>query len=416
MESKLIVRLHMVDEDFAWRLAQELVRIDSSDPGAYEDEIERYIKALVEAQLERLSHPVLHAVQVEELEVLPGRRNLMITVPAVSDEARLVYICHMDTVTLGDGWEADTPPLGAIVRDDKLYGRGSCDMKGGLACAIAALVHTLERVAADGTLPRRGFSLICSVDEEDFMRGSEAAINAGWVGSREWVLDTEPTDGQIQVAHKGRTWFEIEMAGVTAHASQPWKGADAVAAMAEVVCSLRRAFAALPAHDEPGPSTITFGQIEGGYRPYVVPDHAKVWVDMRLTPPTDTTAATRMVEQAIVAAEAAVPGCHGSYTVTGDRPAIERDPASPLLAALKCAADDVTGTDTTVGFFTGYTDTAVIAGKTGNRNCMSYGPGSLALAHKPNEYVPHADIARCQQVLIALADNTLWGADSQVGA
>ena len=123
-----------------------------------------------------------------------------------------------------------------------------------------------------------------------------------------------------------------------------------------------------------------------------------------------------MVEQAIADAEAAVPGCHGSYTVTGDRPAIERDPNSPLLAALKCAADDVTGADTTVGFFTGYTDTAVIAGKTGNRNCMSYGPGSLALAHKPNEYVPHADIVRCQQVLIALADNTLWGADSQVGA
>ena len=406
----------MVDEDFAWRLAQELVRIDSSDPGAYEDEIERYIKALVEAQLERLSHPVLHAVQVEELEVLPGRRNLKVTVPGQSDEAQLVYICHMDTVTLGDGWEADTPPLGAVVRNDRLYGRGACDMKGGLACAIAALVHTLERVAADGALPCRGFSLICSVDEEDFMRGSEAAIDAGWVGSREWVLDTEPTDGQIQVAHKGRTWFEIEMAGLTAHASQPWKGADAVAAMAEVVCSLRRTFATLPVHDELGPSTITFGQIEGGYRPYVVPDHAKVWVDMRLTPPTDTTAAINMVEQAIAAAEDAVPGCHGSYTVTGDRPAIERDPGSPLLAALKHATDDMTGVDTAVGFFTGYTDTAVIAGKTGNRNCMSYGPGSLALAHKPNEYVPHADIVRCQQVLIALADNALWDASGQVGA
>lgn len=58
----------------------------------------------------------------------------------------------------------------------------------------------------------------------------------------------------------------------------------------------------------------------------------------------------------------------------------------------------------------------VIAGKTGNRNCMSYGPGSLALAHKPNEYVPHADIVRCQNVLIALADNTLWDASGQVGA
>lgn len=406
----------MVDEDSAWRLAQELVRIDSSDPGAYEDEIERFIKRLIEEQLAQLSSSALHAVQVEELEVLPRRRNLMVTVPGLSDEPRLVYICHMDTVTLGDGWDADIPPLGTVVRNDKLYGRGACDMKGGLACAIAALVHTLERAAARGELPRRGFSLICSVDEEDFMRGSEAAIDAGWVGSREWVLDTEPTDGQIQVAHKGRTWFEIEIAGVTAHASQPWKGADAVAAMAEVICALRRAFMALPVHDELGPSTITFGQIEGGYRPYVVPDHAKVWVDMRLTPPTDTAAVTRMVEQAIAAAEAAVPGCHGSYTVTGDRPAIERDPGSPLLAALKHAADGVTGADTAVGFFTGYTDTAVIAGKTGNRNCMSYGPGSLALAHKPNEYVPHADIARCQNVLVALADNTLWDADSQVGA
>lgn len=406
----------MVDKDLAWRLAQELVRIDSSDPGAYEGEIEQHIKGLVEAYIAKLDLPALGAAEVRELEVLPGRRNLMVTVPGLSDEPRLVYICHMDTVTLGDGWDAGIPPLGAIVRDDKLYGRGACDMKGGLACAIAALVHTLERVAADGALPRRGFSLIRSVDEEDFMRGSEAAIDAGWVGSREWVLDTEPTDGQIQVAHKGRTWFEIEMTGVTAHASQPWKGADAVAAMAEAVCSLRHAFAALPVHDELGPSTITFGQIEGGYRPYVVPDHAKVWVDMRLTPPTDTAAATRMVEQAIAGAEAAVPGCHGSYTVTGDRPAIERDPSSPLLAALKRAADDVTGTDTTVGFFTGYTDTAVIAGKTGNRNCMSYGPGSLALAHKPNEYVPHVDIVRCQQVLIALADNTLWDASGQVGA
>lgn len=97
----------MVDTDFAWRLTQGLVRIDSSDPGAYEGEIERYIKALVEERLAQLSHPVLDAVQIAEHEVLPGRRNLMVTVPGLSDEPRLVYICHMDTVTLGDGWDAD---------------------------------------------------------------------------------------------------------------------------------------------------------------------------------------------------------------------------------------------------------------------------------------------------------------------
>ena len=74
--------------------------------------------------------------------------------------------------------------------------------------------------------------------------------------------------------------------------------------------------------------------------------------------------------------------------MTGDRPAIERDPNSPLLAALKRAADDVTDADVPASFFTGCTDTAVIAGKTGNHNCMSYGPGSLVLTHKPNEPEP----------------------------
>ena len=74
--------------------------------------------------------------------------------------------------------------------------------------------------------------MICSVDEEDFMRGVEAAIKAGWVTKDDWILDTEPTDGQIQVAHKGRTWFELTITGITAHASNPWKVADAIAAMA----------------------------------------------------------------------------------------------------------------------------------------------------------------------------------------
>lgn len=124
----------MVDENFARRLAQDLVKIDSSDPGAYEGGIEHFIKRLIEKQLAQRDSPALDAVQIKEFEVLPGRHNLMVTVPGLSDEPRLVYICHMDTVTLGDGWDADTPPLGATVRDDKLYGRGACDMKGSQAC------------------------------------------------------------------------------------------------------------------------------------------------------------------------------------------------------------------------------------------------------------------------------------------
>ena len=395
----------MVDDQFAWRLAGELVRIESTDPGTYEDAIEKHIKQLVERHVATLPGWLSEAIRTTEVEALPDRRDLMIRVAGTGDEPALIYSCHMDTVTLGDGWDDATPALGGVVASDRLYGRGACDMKGGLACALAALFSLLDEAAAKGSLPRRAFALLLSVDEEDFMRGIEAAIAAGLVGADEWVVDTEPTDGQVQVAHKGRTWFEVTMTGQTAHASQPWKGADAVAAMAEVVCELRRWCAGLPEHHELGRSTVTFGQIEGGYRPYVVPDSCKLWVDMRLVPPASTASARAAVEAAIAHAEERVPGNRGSYEITGDRPPIERDPGSPLLAALLSAAEEE-GAPAEVGFFTGYTDTAVIAGTCGNKNCMSYGPGSLALAHKPNEYVPRADVLRVQRVLTRLALDT----------
>lgn len=396
------------NEDAAWKLARELVQIDSSDPGAYEGEIERHIRTWLRQRIENLPESLASRVSIDELEVLPGRTELMATIPGATDEPRLVFICHMDTVTLGDGWDDDIDPLSGLIRDDRLYGRGACDMKSGLASAMVAFEATLDKMARTGKLPRRGLSLICSVDEEDFMRGVEAAIKQGWVGTSEWVVDTEPTDSQIQVAHKGRTWFELTMQGVTAHASQPWKGADAIAAMAVAINQIRREIGSQPVHDELGRSTVTFGQIEGGYRPYVVPDSCKVWIDMRLVPPCDTQAATEIVQDAIAAAENEVEGCHGSFIITGDRPAVERDPASPLLAELLESTAEVTGTSAEVGIFTGYTDTAVIAGTCQNHNCMSYGPGSLALAHKPNEYVPHEDVRRAQAVLTRLAERVCW--------
>ncbi|MEE1371749.1 MAG: M20 family metallopeptidase, partial [Parolsenella sp.] len=368
----------------------------------------RHIRAWLRQRIDNLPESLASRVSIDELEVLPGRTELMATIPGTTDEPRLVFICHMDTVTLGDGWDDGIDPLSGLIRDDRLYGRGACDMKSGLASAMVTFEATLDKMARTGKLPRRGLSLICSVDEEDFMRGVEAAIKQGWVGTSEWVVDTEPTDSQIQVAHKGRTWFELTMQGVTAHASQPWKGADAIAAMAVAINHIRREIGSQPAHDELGRSTVTFGQIEGGYRPYVVPDSCKVWIDMRLVPPCDTQAATKIVKDAIAAAENEVEGCHGSFVITGDRPAVERDPASPLLAELLESTADVTGTSAEVGIFTGYTDTAVIAGTCQNHNCLSYGPGSLALAHKPNEYVPHEDVRRAQAVLTRLVERVCW--------
>ena len=378
---------------------KQLVRLDSSNPGNYEKEIKDYIELLLPKE----------GVVISTSEVLPNRYNLMAEIEGEIKTPAMIFICHMDTVMLGEDWTKD--PLGAEEIDGKIYGRGACDMKSGLACAISAFCE-IAREVKEGKKLKHSLKLICSADEEDFMRRVEKAIADGWVQKEDWIMDTEPTNGQIQVAHKGRTWFEITMDGITAHASTPWKGADANAAMAEVIREIRLSIESLKPHEDLGISTVTFGQIQGGYRPYVVPDHCTVWVDMRLVPPTDTKMAEEIVKQAIHKAEQTIVGVKGHYKITGDRPYVEKDENSYLLHQLKQCADEVTGEDTKISFFPGYTDTAVIAGTLGNRNCMSYGPGNLELAHKPDEWVAIEDIVRCEKVLKKLA-RTMTGQQSE---
>ena len=378
---------------------KQLVRLDSSNPGNYEKEIKDYIESIFPKE----------GVVISTSEVLPNRYNLMAEIEGEIKTPAMIFICHMDTVMLGEDWTKD--PLGAEEIDGKIYGRGACDMKSGLACAISAFCE-IAREVKEGKKLKHSLKLICSADEEDFMRGVEKAIADGWVQKEDWIMDTEPTNGQIQVAHKGRTWFEITIDGITAHASTPWKGADANAAMAEVIREIRLSIENLKPHEDLGISTVTFGQIQGGYRPYVVPDHCTVWVDMRLVPPTDTKMAEEIVKQAIHKAEQTIVGVKGHYKITGDRPYVEKDENSYLLHQLKQCADEVTGEDTKISFFPGYTDTAVIAGTLGNRNCMSYGPGNLELAHKPDEWVAIEDIVRCEKVLKKLA-RTMTGQQSE---
>lgn len=380
-------------------LTRELVRVDSSDPGAFEGEIGAYIEQWLAKNTD---------AQILRDEVLPGRFNLLARLEDESSKGKppLVFICHMDTVTLGEGWT--TPPLGAELREGRVYGRGACDMKSGLACALMAFRQISLQARACPLC--RPFYFIGSVDEEDFMRGAEQAILKGWVTADSLILDTEPTGGQIQVAHKGRAWFQLTVTGVTAHASTPWKGADAIAAMAEVLVSIRSQAASLPVDPDLGPTTVTFGQINGGYRPYVVPDSCTVSIDMRLAPPATIQTARSILDYAISLAKSKIPGISASYTVTGDRPSIEKDPDSFLLSQLKAACREATGEEPVVATFPGYTDTAVIAGTLHNPNCMSYGPGNLELAHKPDEWVDCRDILRCEKVLTRLARSLVFPA------
>ena len=174
----------------AWELTGQLVEIDSSDPGAYEGAIEKWIFRWLEQRIGEYAGDLADQIRLEESEVLPGRFNIMARIPGREPGPGLIYICHMDTVMLGDGWNADTPALGAVVKERRLYGRGACDMKSGLACALTAFSQAVRLGGETGQLPKRSFAFIGTVDEEDFMRGVETAIREGWVHRDDWMLDT----------------------------------------------------------------------------------------------------------------------------------------------------------------------------------------------------------------------------------
>ncbi len=378
------------------QLCQALVRIDSSNPGAYEAGMTAYIEKLAEKYLPA-------AVRIETAEVLPERSNIMLTLPGES-EKELVLICHQDTVPLGPDWTRD--PLGATVEEGRLYGRGSCDMKGGFAAALAAFLTVAAEYGSRDALPKRTLKLIGSCDEEADMHGAEKAVEMGWVDRNSLVLDTEPTDNSIQTAHKSRFWFSLCMHGKAAHASEPWEGADAIAAMGLAIAALRRKVNALEEDPFLGRTTLTFGQIRGGIHPYQVPAECEVSIDMRVLPQYSMADVQAMILAAAEEAATEIPGIRPELIVTGQRPAVPHYPDSVLLRRLQEAVRQVAG-EPVVKPFPGYTDTAVIAGLTGNENTMSYGPGSLDQAHKPDEFVPIADLHRCRQVYELLMRNFL---------
>ena len=228
----------------------------------------------------------------EMLAVKPSRPDVICRLKGQSDGPRLLLNGHMDTVPPGEGWMHD--PYGAKVEGGRMYGRGTIDMKAGLASILVAAAESKEE-----GLPAKGELIITAVvDEESIDWGTYALIQKGITKGVDLALVSEATDLNLVTAHRGRTVFDVEVHGRAAHSMWPEHGVNAIDNAATLIKSLPKLDS--PNHPKLGRSTVNVLKIEGGQTEVMlVPEHCRMVIDRCLVPGHNSKSALEGLNQLI---------------------------------------------------------------------------------------------------------------------
>ena len=322
------------------------------------------------SQLQRLSVDAQLVGDAARPSVLADVRTAE---PAAST---ILVASHLDTVPV-DGMEI--PPFDPVVDGGKLFGRGACDTKAGMAALVAAL----ERVLSRGIL-RRNLILVGEADEELGSVGVRDVL--AHLGDRrpDWVLATEPTDLRVVHRHKGVVHVRMEARGVACHASNPSAGKNAIVLLSRAALALDALAEKLMAQGDPelGPPTLSVGLLRGGHAPNVVPDHGYLVADRRLLPGESLESARAEFQQAL--AEAGVSDSVELTSCRLEKPTLSTpvDHPAVVCCAAALAAGGREGETAGVAFGTdaGVFEAAGVPG-------VVLGPGSILRAHTAREYV-----------------------------
>ena len=256
-------------------ILKELIRIDSVNPtlvpgGAGEKRIAEFLKSFLTER----------GVEVQLQRVCPDRFNVIAKVQGSGAGPRVLLNGHLDTVSV----EGMVSPFEPVEKEGKIFGRGSQDMKGGLAAATTALVALAE----DRRLFTGEVVLAAVVDEEDQSLGTQYFLSQ-WPKDKafQFALVLEPTDLKLCTAHKGFAWLELTTRGVAAHGSRPQDGVDAIRSMSEVLQELDRLDRHLQGgatHPLLGTGSLHASKIEGGREWSSYPDRCSLRYERRTVP------------------------------------------------------------------------------------------------------------------------------------
>jgi succinyl-diaminopimelate desuccinylase len=328
---------------------------------------------------------------------------------------------HMDVVPSGDGWTVD--PWGGVVRNGRVYGRGSSDMKGGIAAAVFAA----EAVRRAGVDVRGAIEVSGTVDEES---GGFAGV--GWLaehgyirsGATDYVIIPEPLDvDRVCIGHRGVYWGEVTTYGHIAHGSMPFLGVSAIDAMGHVLQGLREELLpSLGSRETRVPvvpdgarratlniNSVEGGQPAGGIQTPCVADRCRLIFDRRFLLEEGFERAKEEIVDVVRRAMTQMPGARFELTDLMVVHPVETPAGSPVIAAVERGIERVLGRRASRVASPGTYDHKHVTRIGGVADCIAYGPGRLELAHQPDEYCDIEDLVNATKVL-ALSLLDLLGA------
>jgi acetylornithine deacetylase len=367
---------------------RELIAIDSVNPslvvgGAGEKEIAQAVAVEMRAI----------GMDVEITEAAPGRPNVVGVLEGKRKGKSLMFCGHIDTV----GVEGMKNPFDPKIRDGKVYGRGSQDMKGG----VAAMIDAARKLSVSGKMNAGRLIVAAVADEEYASIGAEALV-------KDWTADaavvTEPTDLTVAVGHKGFSWVRITAEGRAAHGSRPKDGRDAILRMGRVLSRLEkldRKLQSKPPHPILGTASLHASLIEGGRELSTYPDRCVLQMERRTISGEPLEIALSEAEEIIVALKQEDPEFEAAAEFLFGRLPYET-PAEHEVPQMLESAVKSAGRQTKRGGMTYWTDAAIL-GEAGIPSII-FGPGGAGL-HSIEEYVIADEVIVCRDALCELARN-----------
>ncbi len=370
------------------RLTQTLVSFNTVNPPGNEHEAASYLEELL----------VTHGFHTEMRGKCSSRPNLIARLPATTPQehrAPLVFSGHLDTVPLGNvAWRVN--PFAGEVHDGHIYGRGSSDMKSGIAALVCSAIGVSQKTERQAAI-----TLVLSWGEETGCEGVKELVSTPEaLGDCGALIVAEPTSGAPLVGHKGTLWLKISVPGITAHGAMPENGVNAIYRSCDVISALRSLPGFAYKHAVMGVPTLNIGTISGGLNINSVPDNVEIGVDIRSVPGFSHEAVLRAIRQNLPS--------YCETTARLDLKPVYTDPEDPFVkkAVELCYRPSL---PTKVAHY--FTDAAVLQQHFEYPPTVILGPGAIDMAHRSNECCSIEDIIRCTEVYESIAS---WYVDAAV--